>query len=1832
MLSVVGIGSRAAAAVQQYEPIELPAAPVSEAGQLAVMVELNETPAARVYANVLDKRTQGKAVSGKAISAVDRRAAVQEAAAAGKLQVARVLDEQAAVGSRLSAAAPGSVELYRVQKAFNGIALLVSIDQVEALRAVPGVRSVHPIELDVPTNSTSVPFLGTPQVWDAISSLGLGLNADGTGIRVGVIDTGVDYLHADFGGNGLAATYTADKATTTNFTTRAGGGFPTAKIVEGTDFVGDAYNGGTVPVPTPDNNPMDCLGHGSHVAGTAAGFGVTSAGAAYAGPYTPAAVPTIKTLRIGPGTAPKALIYALRVFGCGGSTAFTTDAIDWAMDPNGDNDLSDHLDVINMSLGSNYGSRFNSSSIASDNAAAAGVIVVASAGNAGDTFFVSGAPGASTRTISTAASIDSGVSFGAFGTLLVNAPAGIAGNFITGTAAAFADGPPPGGLTRNVVIALDPADGAGPLTTDGCSPLTNAAAVAGNIAIIDRGTCGFAVKAKTAQNAGAVGVIIANSAAGVFGNMAGFDETVTIPTVMVTNADGNTLKANIATLNVTLWSSADVLATFSSRGPRRASSPVRLKPDIAAPGLFINSAQTGITCTAAAQGCLTVNATGFLPGSQILNISGTSMASPHMAGIMALLRQIHPTWTVEELKALAMNYATENVYNDHDDLGPRNNPSRIGAGRVLPAVSATASVIAMETGVAGGVSVSFDSEVLGTSTQVETVRVVNHGTTSQTYDLAFDSVIDAPGIDFSLPDGASVTVPPGDTVELHVQMDANAALMDHTRDPLVTATQTPAGAVGTATGPVSRAWLTEESSYLTFKQSGNLKLRVPVYMTGRPASAMTAADTITAASTSIPLSGTGVCTGTLGATCTGSFPTDEVSLVTPFELQAVSPANPLNAPSYADLQYAGVSWNAGLGVLMFGISTVGDWSSPNEVSFNVCIDNNEDGVYDFLIFNSNGGTLGGSTSPQDSYIVGFRNLTTGATSLTLPPIPPNLQFPSAFDSAHFLNNVIFLPMAPSVLGFAGGDTTFRWKVVTCPGGSTCARSTGANDHCSPPAGTFFDSVSGPFFFNWAAPGLNFAGANLLQDLNGASIPVTVNTANMTTNGSLGALLLHHHNTEGNRAEVVLLDTAQRADLAITKSSAPAPNVGQNVTYTLTVTNNGPNNATGVEVNDFPPLGTTYVSDDGGGAYDSNSGLWTVGALANGASAILHIVVSVDVSDPLCNLAQITGGAPLDPNPANNQAENCQQSPRTADLTINVTRTSAATVNPGGTVNWTVTVKNNGQDPAYALSTNESFNPVAVTAGAATPTDGVFAPGPTGNWKFSSLGPGVTQTLQYSITAPNMAGVLTNTATTISNKVLRVLAGKAFDPNVPDNTDSDTVTVLSPSALTTLSKTVTGSFVEGGTVTYTLTISNTGAFDQQDNAGHELVDVLPSQLTLVSATDGASPGTFSNAGNTVNWDGSIPAGGSVTITITATINAGTALQTVTNQGTVNHDNDGNGINETASLTDDPAVGGTADPTSFVVTSPATITATKTASGPFTVGSTVTYTVVISNSSSSAQQNNAGNEFTDVLPSQLTLVSASASSGAAVATVGTNTVTWDGVVPANGSVTITITATIKTGTELQTVTNQGNVSFDADGNGTNETARLTDNPSVGGATDPTSFVVTSPATIGTHSKTVAGSPAEGSTVTYTVIIQNTSGTAQLDNPGDEFTDVLPSQLTLVSASATSGTAVANVGTNTVHWNGTIPAGGTVTITITATVKVGSAGQTISNQGTIFFDADGNGTNESSILTDDPAVGGATDPTVLQATPAVSIPTLSSLGLAMLALLLMGYAMLVLRRRRA
>jgi len=156
--------------------------------------------------------------------------------------------------------------------------------------------------------------------------------------------------------------------------------------------------------------------------------------------------------------------------------------------------------------------------------------------------------------------------------------------------------------------------------------------------------------------------------------------------------------------------------------------------------------------------------------------------------------------------------------------------------------------------------------------------------------------------------------------------------------------------------------------------------------------------------------------------------------------------------------------------------------------------------------------------------------------------------------------------------------------------------------------------------------------------------------------------------------------------------------------------------------------------------------------------------------------------------------------------------------------------------------------------------------------------------------------------------------------------------------------------------------------------------------------------------------------------------------------------------------------------------------------------------------------------------------------------------------------------------------------------------------------------------TASKGVATTGVLGSSVTYTIVITNGMTHVQGDNPGNEFTDVLPSQLTLVSATASSGTSVATVATNTVTWNGSIPIAGSVTITIVATINTNASG-VVSNQGTASIDADGNGTNESTVITS--AVNGTTGaPTtfVIAGPVAVgSVPMLSPLMLVALALLL-------------
>ncbi|HWS90899.1 MAG TPA: S8 family serine peptidase [Pyrinomonadaceae bacterium] len=1331
-------------------------------GPVRVFVELNEAPTTQVYADVLEKSKAS--LSRPAAEAVANKAAQE--------QLSAVKREQSAMAARLTSSF-GVKEMYRTQRVLNGIAVTADAAQVEALRAAPGVKAVLNIPEHFPTNATSVPFIKAPQLWD--NSLGIKPDLTGRNIKLGIIDTGIDYLHGDFGGSGALADYTAN-----NRTTNADGYFPTAKVVGGFDFAGDAYNASNTPMPDPD--PMDCNGHGTHVAGTAAGLGVLATGASFNGPYgvgTP-----FGAMRIGPGVAPGASLYALRVFGCAGGTFLTTQAIEWSVDPNADGDFSDRLDVINMSLGGTYGNDTDASAAASNNAVLAGVIVVTSAGNDADTYFIHGSPGTAKRAISTAASSDNGQGTGPI--LRINSAPTAPALVGTKTAAVQrAWGPGPSGQTANVVTVVDGvtngqpsgptpnptpvADTSSGTTTDACQPLTpaSAQAVRGKIALADRGLCSVKTKTVNVQNAGAIALIVNNNnttdtTPPVFADDPNIHDNIVIPTVTVLKQDGDAIKSQPPdSVNVTLLSMADTIAGFSSRGPRR--QPLGLKPDITAPGLSIVSAQTGTTCPAGPNTCQTPNPTGFLPGNQSLLLQGTSMAAPHIAGLMAILRQLHPDWTVEELKALAMNGAVSDIFTLPNGAGTRYGLSRVGAGRADAVRSASNTAVAYDATDTGAVSVSgFDNEVVGSvSGRSRTIRVVNKGTTDVTYTLGLDTVNDAPGVSFSLPDGNTLTVPAGQARTFRVAMNAVADQMDHAREPSVATTQLGNG----------RHFLTEEGAYVTFTANSQVQMRVPVYVSPRPASLMEATDTLvtgaaTSGQTALALSGQDVCTGTRpgGAPdCAGSFPTDVVSLVTPFELQAVSPAKG-GVPAHADLRHVGVS-SDGTNIY-FGLSSYGDWTWPSDVEFDIFIDTNEDGIYERVAFNTFLTSNAQGVRGTDVFVTAVLNNQTGAqTGLTFL----NGFGGNSLDTAIYNNNTMVMVVPISSLGFATGDTSFRYRIDVFDWNLS-----GRTDDVG--RGTF-GGANSPLTFNYAAPGLNFpatpsavtTSAIMFADMDGRTIPTNFNKTNLTANRSLGGLLLHHHNARGTRAEVFAVQgtSAATTDIGVGVTvNNPNPALNANVNITVTATNVSSNNATGVSVLDQLPAGLNFVSATPSvGTYNPATGIWTIGALNAGQSATLQIVAAVKTTDPMSNTARVASSDQLDINPANDQASAAVTAPRTADLGVTLSA-SASNANPGQSVTYTVTVTNAGEDTANNVVVNLAFSP-AATVTSATPSSGVFNTA-TGVWNVAGLGKGGTATLTVTVTVPSVCGDLTATAT--------IASADTADPNSVNNSATATLAV------------------------------------------------------------------------------------------------------------------------------------------------------------------------------------------------------------------------------------------------------------------------------------------------------------------------------------------------------------------------------------------------------------------------------------------------------------------------
>jgi uncharacterized repeat protein (TIGR01451 family) len=768
--------------------------------------------------------------------------------------------------------------------------------------------------------------------------------------------------------------------------------------------------------------------------------------------------------------------------------------------------------------------------------------------------------------------------------------------------------------------------------------------------------------------------------------------------------------------------------------------------------------------------------------------------------------------------------------------------------------------------------------------------------------------------------------------------------------------------------------------------------------------------------------------------------------------------------------------------------------------------------------------------------------------------------------------------------------------------------TGAMSWTDPlPAGTTFVSIANPAAWTCTTPAVGGTGTVTCSIPDGSfgthifTLVVNVNAAT-----PLGTVLT---NTATLTVPTTLVATATTtvatttARLSVTKSCGQSPvQPGATLSSTITLTNEGPDAAANVELADPIPIGTTFLSL-------SSPGGWTCTTPAvGGIGPVLCSIASMGVGTATFTLDVVVGATvPAGTTLTNavaaasvsydddlvNNADTCQATVGAPPGTTSVDLTDAPDpVNVGSVLAYTVVIQNavagaTGAALTFPLPTDTTFSSLSAPGGWSCTTPALGSPGAV--VCTSATLPEATLTFALNVTVG---------ASYVANSTISATATLTYESDGAPRefSASEDTAVLSPS-LVTATKTYSGTRYPGSTLTYAVTVSNAGPGSQSDNPDAELTDVLPASLALVSATATLGTATATLATNTVTWNGSIPAGGSVTIAITATILASTLPgTTVSNQAALAYDADGNGTNEAAGLSDDPAVGGATDPTVFTAISPATLSATKTVAGLFRPGETITYAVVVSNAGPAAQYDNPGNELNDVLPASLALVSATATLGTATATLATNTVTWNGSIPAGGSVTITITATILTSTLPGTaVSNQATLAFDADGNGTNEAAALSDDPAVAGAADPTVFTVLSPAVL-SATKVAAGLFRPSATITYTLAVSNAGPAAQYDNPGNELTDVLPASLALVSATATLGTATATLATNTVTWNGSIPASGSVTITITATILASTLpGTAVSNQATFVYDADGNGTNEASGLSDDPAVAGATNPTV-------------------------------------
>jgi uncharacterized repeat protein (TIGR01451 family) len=542
-------------------------------------------------------------------------------------------------------------------------------------------------------------------------------------------------------------------------------------------------------------------------------------------------------------------------------------------------------------------------------------------------------------------------------------------------------------------------------------------------------------------------------------------------------------------------------------------------------------------------------------------------------------------------------------------------------------------------------------------------------------------------------------------------------------------------------------------------------------------------------------------------------------------------------------------------------------------------------------------------------------------------------------------------------------------------------------------------------------------------------------------------------------------TPQQSDLALTKSvNDTAPNVGDTITFTITLTNNGPDAATNALVTDLLPAGLSFVSaTPSQGSYTAATGIWSAGTIATTTPQTLQIQARVVGSTTQTNTATITHSDQFDPDTTNNFAS-ASETPQHADLRISKA-VNDAKPNVGDLITFTLTLANLGPDPATNVQVTDLI-PTGLSFVAATPSQGNYD-NISGIWTIGAVSTAIPQTLQIQATVVSPTAQ-TNTAS--------ISHSDQFDPNSANNSDSATATPQR--ADLQLSKSVNNARPNvGDVITYTVTLTDKGP-DSATNV--QVTDVLPAGLSFVSAIP--SQGGYDSASGV--WTV-----GTVTTTTPQTLQIKAEVispgpQTNTASITNSDQFDPNTANNTASTTQSPQQ--------------SDLQLTKAVSnGTPNVGDTITFTVRLTNNGPDTATNV---QVTDFLPAGLVFVSATPSQGAYSAVSGLWSV---GAISITGAPTLLIRAkVVSPNTQTNTATITGSDQFDPDTS--NNTANVTETP------QQADLVL---------AKTVDNaSPNVGDTVTFLVTLTNI-GPDPASNV--QVTDLLPAGLNFVSATPSQGT---------------------------------------------------------------------------------------------------------------